>query len=159
VIPYYPILRAAVGHAPIILPGVIAVVRNDAGDVLAIRRTDFEMLDVPGGYCDLGETTTAAVIREVREETGLEVEPVHVMGVYSENMVYTYPNRDTVHGVGIAFECRVTGGTLQADHDEVSEAAFMPVSRLLAQPGPPGMAGMMGVWRDILQPETWPIIR
>ena len=117
------------------------------------------MLDVPGGYCDLGETTTAAVIREVREETGLHVEPVRVMGVYSENMVYTYPNLDTVHGVGMAFECRVTGGTLQADHNEVSEAAFVPVARLLDQPDPPGMAGMMSVWRDMLKPETWPVIR
>jgi 8-oxo-dGTP diphosphatase len=157
--PYYPVLRRHVGHAPVILPGVMAVIRDEVGRVLVARRTDDGMLDIPGGYCDLGETTTAAVIREVREETGLDVEPVRMVGVYSENMMFTYTNGDTVHGVGAAFECRVVGGTLQADHDEISEAAFVPLPELLAQPYPPGMAGMMQVWRDIEHPEEWPYLR
>jgi ADP-ribose pyrophosphatase YjhB (NUDIX family) len=157
--PFYPILREHVGHAPIILPGVMAVIRNEAGEVLAARRADFDLYDVPGGFCDLGETTTAAVIREVREETNLDVEPVRVIGVYSEDMLYTYPNGDTVHGVGIAFECRVTGGTLRADHDEIKEVAFVPMSRFLAQPHAPGMAGMMQLWQDIGRPHTWPCLR
>jgi ADP-ribose pyrophosphatase YjhB (NUDIX family) len=157
--PYYPILRAQIGHAPVILPGVMAVIRNEAGDVLAERRVDLDMLDVPGGFCDLGETTTAAVIREVREETGLDIEPVRVIGVYSEDMVYTYSNGDNVHGVGVAFECRVTGGRLEADHDEIQDAFFVPVARLLEQPYAPGMAGMKQLWQDLLQPDTWPVIR
>jgi 8-oxo-dGTP diphosphatase len=157
--PYYPILRDHVGHVPIILPGVMAVIRNEAGEVLAACRADSDLYDVPGGFCDLGETTTAAVIREVREETNLDIEPVRVIGVYSEDMLYTYPNGDTVHGVGIAFECRVTGGTLKADHDEIKEAAFVPMSRLLAQPHAPGMAGMVQLWQDIERPHTWPCLR
>jgi ADP-ribose pyrophosphatase YjhB (NUDIX family) len=157
--PYYPILRTHIGHAPVILPGVMAVIRNDGGEILVERRIDFDLLDVPGGFCDLGETTTAAVIREVREETGLEIEPVRVIGVYSEDMLYTYPNNDTVHGVGVAFECRITGGTLRADHQEIREAAFMPVAELLAQPHAPGMAGMKQLWQDLLQPDKWPVIR
>ncbi len=157
--PYYPILRAQIGHAPVILPGVMAVIRNEAGEVLAERRVNSDLLDIPGGYCDLGETTTAAVIREVREETGLDIEPVRVIGVYSEDMLYTYPNGDIVHGVGVAFECRVTGGTLEADHEEIQDAIFVPVARLLEQPQPPGMAGMKQLWQDLLQPDTWPVIR
>lgn len=157
--PYYPILREKIGHAPIILPGVMAIIRSETGEILVARRADFEMFDVPGGFCDLGETTTAAVIREVREETGLDVAPVRVMGVYSEDMVYTYPNGDAVHGVGVALECCVTGGTLRPDNDEVKEVAFVPPSRLLAQPHAPGMAGMMQLWQDILHPEHWPVIR
>jgi 8-oxo-dGTP pyrophosphatase MutT (NUDIX family) len=157
--PFYPILRAQIGHAPVILPGVMAVIRNAAGEVLAERRVDSGLLDIPGGYCDLGETTTAAVIREVREETGLDVEPVRVIGVYSEDMLYTYPNGDAVHGVGVAFECRITGGTLKADHEEIQDAIFVPVERLLEQPNAPGMAGMKQLWRDLSQPDTWPVIR
>lgn len=158
-LPYYPVLRRHVGHAPVILPGVMAVIRDEAGRVLVARRTGDRLLDVPGGFCDLGETTTAAVIREVREETGLEIAPQRVIGVYSADMLYTYPNGDAVHGVGIAFDCRVTGGELRADHQEIAEAAFRPVDRLLAQQAPPGMAGMMSLWRDLQRPESWPVIR
>lgn len=157
--PYYPILRRCVGKARIILPGIMAVIRDDAGQVLVARRTDDLMLDVPGGFCDLGETTTAAAIREVREETGLEIAPERVIGVYSKNMLYTYPNGDPVHGVGIAFDCRVTGGTLHADHDEISETMFYPASRLAAQTAPPGMAGMMQLWQDLQHPDQWPFVR
>jgi 8-oxo-dGTP pyrophosphatase MutT (NUDIX family) len=158
-IPHYPILREKIGHAPIILPGVMALIRTDNGEVLVERRTDNGLFDIPGGFCDLGETTAAAVIREVREETGLTVEPARVIGVYSENMLYTYPNGDTVHGVGIAFECRVIGGTLKADQDEVAEVAFVPHTHLLAQTHTPGMAGMSQLWQDIVCPDDWPVIR
>jgi mutator protein MutT len=157
-IPYYPILRAKIGHAPIILPGVMAVIRNEQGEVLIARRLMDDLADIPGGYCDLGETTTAAVIREVREETGLEVEPKRIIGVYSENMLYTYPNQDTVHGIGLAFECRITGGTLRADQHEIGELRFMPITQLLDQPAP-GMEGMVQVWQDLQRPHDWPFIR
>ena len=157
--PHYPILRRHVGHAPIILPGVMAVIRNEAGEILVARRTDDLLLDVPGGYCDLGETTTAAVIREVREETGLDIEPVRVIGVYSEEMRFVYPNGDVVHGVGIAFDCRIVGGTLKADQDEISEVRFIPLAQLQEQPAAPGMAGMAQLWQDIAHPEEWPVIR
>lgn len=156
---YYRVLRPHVGHAPVILPGIMAIIRDEAGRVLVARRADDMLLDVPGGYCDLGETTSHTVIREVREETGLEIEPVRVIGVYSEDMMFTYPNDDVVQGVGIAFECRVTGGTLRVDGAEITEARFLPVEELLAQPMSPGMAGMMRLWQDIDRPETWPVLR
>ncbi len=158
-IPHYPILRQHVGHAPIILSGVMAVICDEAGRVLAARRADDGIFDIPGGYSDLGETTTAAVIREVREETGLEVTPERIIGVYSEDMITTYPNGDVVHGVGVAFECRVTGGKLHADHDEITEIRFMTVEELLAQPRLPDMGGMLRVWYDLMHPETWPLLR
>lgn len=157
--PYYPILRAHVGHAPIILPGIMAVVRDGAGRVLAARRRDDDLFDVPGGYCDLGETTTAAAIREVREETGLEVEPQRVIGVYSQDMRFTYPNGDMVHGVGLALECRAVGGALRADRDEISEVAYLTPEELLAQGVSPGMAGMQALWRDLSRLDTWPVLR
>jgi ADP-ribose pyrophosphatase YjhB (NUDIX family) len=155
--PYFPILRERVGHAPIILPGAMAVIRNEAGEVLVARRNDDGLFDVPGGFCDLGETTSATVVRETFEETGLRVEPVRVIGVYSEGMEYTYPNGDAIHGVGIAIECRLIGGTIQADLNEVSEVAFKPLDYLDAQTG--GLIGNMRLWHDIAHPETWPVLR
>jgi ADP-ribose pyrophosphatase YjhB (NUDIX family) len=154
---YYPILRAHVGHAPVILPGVMAVIRDEAGQVLTAIRNDDGLLDIPGGFCDLGETTTAAVVREVREETGLEVEPVRVIGVYSEGMEFDYPNGDRVHGVGLAFECQITGGSLHADECEISEVAFRPFEDLLNQ-NRMVLPGMAQLWDDSQHPERWPAL-
>lgn len=156
--PHFPVLRRHISHAPVILPGVMAVVRDEAGRVLVARRVDDGLLDVPGGYCDLGETTTAAVIREVREETGLEIEPVRLIGLYSEDMTTRYPNGDVVYGVGAAFDCRITGGALRADDSEITEVAFMPLEDLLDQPAPM-MGGMRQCWRDALDPARWPVLR
>jgi 8-oxo-dGTP pyrophosphatase MutT (NUDIX family) len=93
----------------------------------------------------------------VREETSLEVEPVRVIGVYSEGMTYPYPNGDQVHGVGIAFECRIVGGTLKADEDEISEVRFISPAELLAQPTV--LRGMTQLWHDIMHPDQWPVLR
>ncbi len=157
--PYFPILRAHVGHAPVILPGAMAVIRNEAGEVLTARRVDDGLLDVPGGFADLGETTTAAIIREVYEETGLTVQPVRVMGVYSEGMESDYPNGDQIHGVGIAFECRVTGGRCTPI---TPRSASLPsgLSRRSSRRRA-GPAGMRRLWRDIQHPRRGrhPLVR
>ncbi|MBN1286502.1 MAG: NUDIX domain-containing protein, partial [Anaerolineae bacterium] len=60
-------LRESVGAACVIFPGVTAAVRDGRGRVLATLRRDFGTWDMPGGWCELGETATAAVIRETRE--------------------------------------------------------------------------------------------
>ena len=130
------------------------------GELLVTRRTDDGLWHPPGGYADLGETTTHTVVREVREETGLEIEPMRVVGLYSEVPLMTgrYPNGDVTHNVGIAFECRITGGALHADGDEASAVAFKPVEELLAQPFHP-FTDTPQLLRDYLQRETWPVLR
>lgn len=74
---------------------------------------------------ELGESADEAVVREVREETGLEIMPVALIGVYSSpDYSITYPNGDRVQAVIIFFECRVVGGTLRPDGDEILEARY-----------------------------------
>lgn len=157
---HWRVLRPHVGHEPVILCGAMAVVPNARGEILAVHRTDNGMWTLPGGYSDLGETTTHTAVREVREETGLEVEPVRVIGVYSETpmMMALMPNGDIAHNVGIAFECRVTGGALRADGDETSEVAFVTPQQFLAQPFL-SVHDNPEVVRDFLQPDAWPVIR
>jgi ADP-ribose pyrophosphatase YjhB (NUDIX family) len=158
--PHYPLLRAHVGHAPIILPGAMGLIADECGAMLMIRRADSGLWHLPGGFADLGETTTATVIRETREETGLEVEPMDVVGVYSdpEAMLQHLSNGDVVHGVGVGFDCRITGGRLHADGREATEVAFLPVDDLLAAPEMLTSDSAL-LLRDYQQRAGWPYVR
>jgi len=71
---------------------VTAVVTNDQGELLLQKRTDNELWGLPGGAMDIGESIREAVIREVKEETTLDVEPTGVVGIYSDpGHVIAYP--------------------------------------------------------------------
>jgi 8-oxo-dGTP diphosphatase len=61
---------------------VAGVITDDHGRALLIQRRDNHRWEPPGGVLELGETIPDGLRREVREETGLEVEPVTLTGVY-----------------------------------------------------------------------------
>ncbi len=124
-------LRAALGQAWLVAPGASAFIRDAAGRVLLVRRADNGHWMLPSGYMDLGESVAETAVREVREETGLEVTPVRLVGAYAgpENQV-VYNNGDPVQVVSTVFECQLTGGTLQLDPGEVSAAGFFPLDQL-----------------------------
>lgn len=120
-------LRAAVGHAPLILPGAVALIEDEAGRLLLTRRTHDACWDFPAGYAELGETSTANIAREVREETGLIVEPYALVGLYSEPRWWRMINwrGDEIHDTAVAYACRVVGGELVsagADHENTAIA-------------------------------------
>jgi ADP-ribose pyrophosphatase YjhB (NUDIX family) len=102
--------------------GVFATVRDDAGQVLLGHRTDCDFWGQPGGGLESGETPWDGVIREVREETGLEVAAEQLAGVYS------WPATDELI---FSFACRVIGGAM-ATSDETSEVRFFPPDALPA---------------------------
>jgi ADP-ribose pyrophosphatase YjhB (NUDIX family) len=94
-------LRAAVGHALLQLPSV------------------------SGGCIEPNESPEVAVSREMREETGLDVEPGRLVGVFGgPRFRVPYPNGDETSYVTAAFECVVRGGTLRPDGDEALDARF-----------------------------------
>jgi len=124
-------LRRFVGDAPLIIVGASACVRDGAGRLLLVRRADDGTWAFPAGVMELGERVDRAVVREVREETGLEVEPARLVGVYAgPEFFHTYPNGHQVHVVSAFFACRVVGGDLRPDGGEVVEARFFPPSDL-----------------------------
>ena len=134
-IPEYVLkLRAHVGHETLLLPASAAVVRDATGRVLLIRRGDGRGWSLPGGMMEPGENLVACVVREVWEETGLEVEPLRLVGIYSDpaHMRFAYPNGDRVHFVSATFECRVVAGTLRADGEESLEVAYFAPDELPA---------------------------
>jgi len=73
----------------------------------------------------LGEGAVQSVVREVREEAGLEVEPVALRGIYSSpEHAFAYPNGDQVQPVTMFFDCRVVGGELRPDLEEIVDARY-----------------------------------
>lgn len=83
---------------------------------------------LPGGVLEAGETLKEGLRREVREETGLEVEPLGIFEVF-ERILPDRRGRPEYHYVLIDFLCRVTGGHL-APGDDVSRAAWVSKSEL-----------------------------
>lgn len=126
---YLKKLRSHVGTDLLLHPAVVAIVRNEAGHVLFQRRTDDGKWSLPAGAMDPGETPTAAIIREVREETGLEVEPIGIIGVFGgEAFRHHYPHGDVVEYLAVVFECKTVGGSLGGEADETLELKYFPAS-------------------------------
>lgn len=76
---------------------------------------------LPGGFVDVGETVEEACRREMKEETGLKVEIIRLLGVYSD------PSRDPRgHTVSAVFICRAEGGTLLGG-DDAARAEWFPL--------------------------------
>jgi ADP-ribose pyrophosphatase YjhB (NUDIX family) len=126
--PHIAHLREHVGHITLLTPAVGAIIFDEAGRVLLIHRGDGRGWSLPGGLMEPGERLVDCLVREVREETGLEVEPMRLVGVYSDPAYthVTYPNGDQIQFVSATFECRVVGGLLAADHDESLEVVYFP---------------------------------
>ena len=90
-----------------IVPAVVAVVFDDQGRLLVIHRTDNDKWALPGGAQDFGENLAGAVRREVEEETGIIVEPVDIIGTYTDP-IFDYPHAEPVGGG--AHGCAIIGG-------------------------------------------------
>lgn len=112
--------------------GAAAIVTDDRNRVLLQRREDNGYWGLPGGGVDPGETVSAACIREVKEETNLEVEILRLHGVYSDpaiGQLIRYPDGTVAHIIAVVFVCRVVGGDLKISH-ESTEAGWFEMSAL-----------------------------
>jgi mutator protein MutT len=123
---YMAKLRECVGHDLLLVPVTGACIRDEERRILLLRRSDGENLwGFPGGAIEPDERAADAVVREVREEIGLDVEPVELIGVYSApEFTFAYPNGDRVQPVLVFFECRVIGGDLRPDQEEILDARY-----------------------------------
>ena len=141
---YMAWLRTRVGTALVLVPSVNAVVRDSEGRILLQQHREGGDWGLPGGAVEPEEDPADALVREVREETSLEVALGRVIGAYGgPDATLHYDNGDVTSHVRIAFEARVVGGELQADGVEVLEARFTTAEERARLPVPPIIARML----------------
>jgi len=122
------------GGGPAVGVGAVIV---DEGRVLLIRRGKPPLQGrwvVPGGTVELGETLEEAVVRELREETGLEVRPLALVTVFDR--ILRDDGAVRYHYVIVDYWCERLSGTLHAG-DDALEAAFVAPEELTAFQLPP----------------------
>jgi ADP-ribose pyrophosphatase YjhB (NUDIX family) len=117
-----------------LVPAASAVVVDQAGRILLHRRDDNGLWSIPGGAMEVGERIADTVVREVKEETGLEVEPEAIVGIYSDpRHVVDYANGEVRQQFPICFACRVVGGE-PATSEESLEVGFFAPAAIEAMP-------------------------
>jgi ADP-ribose pyrophosphatase YjhB (NUDIX family) len=117
-----------------LVPGASAIVVDRAGRILLHRRDDNELWSIPGGAMKVGERIADTALREVKEETGLDVEPEAIVGIYSNPQhVVEYADGEVRQQFSVCFACHVVGGDL-AVSDESLEVGFFTPAQIEAMP-------------------------
>ncbi|WP_457029464.1 NUDIX domain-containing protein [Kitasatospora sp. P5_F3] len=101
-----------------VVPSVTAVVTDETGRLLLIHKTDNNLWALPGGGHDVGESVAETVVREVREETGIDVEVIAVTGLYTDpDHVMAYDDGEVRQQFSICFRARPIGGALRTSEE------------------------------------------
>lgn len=102
--------------------------------VLLTRRVDNGRWCLPGGGMEAGESVEECCIREVFEETGLQVKVKRLIGIYSNpNQLVVYPDGHRAHFVVMNFEVEAVGGKLGLS-DETSEVGYFTLAEMASMP-------------------------
>jgi len=116
---------AAAPEANSIVVAVTAFVQDGQGRILMIRRTDNGLYAIPGGALELGETLTQAVCREVMEETGVAVDVIDLIGIYSDpGHVIEFANGEVRQEFSVCFRAIPVSGELRTS-DESDEVLWV----------------------------------
>ncbi len=145
---YISWLRSKIGPRKTLLSYATGLIRDAEGRVLFQRRSDFDWWGLPGGIVEIGETFSECVVREVREETGLQIRVQRLVGLYaSPQWDFRYPHGDEVQQFTVAIECVVTGGELHPDGYESTFSEFFSLDHLPG-PCPPWYVAMIETLRS-----------
>jgi len=125
--------------------GAFAIILDEQSRVLLNHRRDRDLWNLPGGGVESGELPTEAVVREVREETGLDVTIERLVGVYGK------PIKDEMV---FAFACRIVGGQLTVT-DEADAHMFFALDHIPRNTLPKHVERI----EDALRAEPQPVFR
>ena len=126
---YVSWIRSKVGHEKILLVFAGGCVFDTDGKVLLQRRGDSKKWGFPGGAIELGETPEMAAVREVKEETGLDVRVSGLIGIYTDGDM-EYPNGDKAHSLCIVYSLEKIGGQLKCDDPETLELQYFELDEI-----------------------------
>lgn len=139
-----------------ICPGVAIMIFNNKKQILLQKRSDVKLWGIPSGHVEPGETVTNAAIRGVFEETGLHVEIVRFIGVYSDpkSQIFEYPDGRITHFVTCCFEAKIIGGEISCESSETLDLKFFSIDKL-----PIDILNMHPNWLKDALSNTRPYIR
>jgi 8-oxo-dGTP pyrophosphatase MutT (NUDIX family) len=121
-------VRQKIGHDLVLMPGAAVAAQRDDGKVLFIRRGDNGVWALPGGGAEEGGSFARTAVDELREETGLVVDPADLIPAacfsQAEHHTLHYPNGDVANYFSLCFVARRWEGEPTADGEEALELAF-----------------------------------
>jgi ADP-ribose pyrophosphatase YjhB (NUDIX family) len=110
-----------------VVPSTTAVVTDEQARILLVKRRENDLWALPGGGMDLGESIVETAVREVKEETGLDVEVTGLIGVYTNpRHVMAYTDGEVRQQFSLCFTTRLIGGQLQVDSESTDIAWTSP---------------------------------
>ena len=103
-------------------PGASALIFDEARErILMTQREDNSRWCLPGGGMDPGESAAETCVREVLEETGLEVRVTKLVGIYtSPDLLIEFPDGNKIQPVAFSFEAEITGGELGLSNETIA---------------------------------------
>ena len=116
-----------------------AIVGNDQDELLLIQRGDSGVWLYPTGWADIGYSAAEVVVKEVAEETGIEVEPLRLVAVFDGLRL----GARALPFYSLVFHCRAIGGELRPHPLEAQDVGWFGADGL-----PEPLAGA-GYWKDL----------
>ena len=124
-------LRSKVGHDPIINVGATILVFNDNNELLLNLRSDTNDWGIPGGGKELNESLEECAIRELKEETNLDISDLKLVTVLSgKDYYFKYPNDDEVDCVIALYQVKNYRGKLNINDGESIKLKFFSLDNL-----------------------------
>ncbi|MGW7312642.1 NUDIX domain-containing protein [Streptomyces sp. NPDC054865] len=109
-----------------IVPAVTAFVVNDADEILMERRSDNGRWGMPGGVQEIGENISGTVAREVLEETGISVEVIGLVGIFTDpGHVIEFSDGEVRQEFSLCFRARPVSGDIRVS-SESFEVRWIP---------------------------------